>query len=76
MDCKIVNDFDFGKCISGESFSDDKSVEDLKERIKKTVQNYKIPVKANLWYEASMNAFLGYKKENISVFVQRRKNVY
>ena len=67
---------DFGKCISAKSLSQDKFVEQTKERIHRMIQGYKIPVQGYYWYKGSIEAFLGYRSEEISVFMQRANGVY
>ena len=74
--CRLVTDNDFGKCISAKSLSQDKIVDQTKERIHRMVQAYKIPVQGYYWYKGSLEAFLGYRSEEISVFMQRAENVY
>ena len=74
--CRLVTDNDFGKCISAKSLSQDKIVDQTKERIHRMVQGYKIPVQGYYWYKGSLEAFLGYRNEEISVFMQRAENVY
>ena len=73
---KILEDNDFGKCISAKSLSQDKFVEQTKERIHRMIQGYKIPVQGYYWYKGSIEAFLGYRSEEISVFMQRANGVY
>ena len=73
---KILEDNDFGKCISAKSLSQDKFVEQTKGRIHRMIQGYKIPVQGYYWYKGSIEAFLGYRSEEISVFMQRANGVY
>lgn len=76
MDCKSLDSFDFGKVISCESLSDDKSVEGARNLLLSAVEKYKIPVSGNVWYKGSLDSFLGYQIKKMQVFVQRMKNVF
>lgn len=76
LNCNLVENLSFGECISGEVLSKDNLVEDMKAELSRNVCNYKIPVTGLVWYEGSMDAFLGYREEKITVFMQRIKNVY
>ena len=76
MDCKNLDSFDFGKVISCESLSDDKSVENAREMLLSTVERYKIPVSGNVWYKGSLECFLGYQTKKMQMFVQRMQNVF
>ena len=76
MDCKNLEAFDFGKIISCESLSDDKSVESAREMLLSAVGKYKIPVSGKIWYNGSLECFLGYQTEKMHVFIQRMQNVF
>lgn len=74
--CKIVRDFNFGKNLLVETVSAEADVEKARNLLYSVIQGYKIPVKGTYWYKGSLEAFLGYKNESISVFYQRMENVY
>lgn len=75
-ECRIIENYDFGKCISAKSVSGDKFVDQTKNRIHKIVQVYRIPIKGSYWYKGALEDFLGYKTEEIDVFIQRKENIY
>ncbi|MCQ2591867.1 MAG: SPASM domain-containing protein [Treponema sp.] len=71
----FVRKLDFGKCISGKVGSS-KEVETLRGKIDFTIGRYSIPVSGLYWYFAEPKAFLGYKEDEISVFMPRQENTY
>ena len=62
--------------ISSKTFSKDNYVEKTKMHIHQVIESFKIPVQGYYWYKGTLQAFLGYRNEEISVFMQRAEGVY
>ena len=74
--CKLVENNSFGRVISAKTLSKDNYVDKTKEHIHQLIESFRIPVQGYYWYKGTLQAFLGYRNEEISVFMQRAEGVY
>ena len=74
--CKLVENNSFGRVISAKTLSKDNYVDKTKEHIHQVIESFRIPVQGYYWYKGTLQAFLGYRNEEISVFMQRAEGVY
>ncbi len=70
-----VHDFDFGHCVSHTVVSKDEEIKKSADKIYAELSRFRMYPKSKIVYKAKLDAFLGYKRSEMKVFVQLEENV-